>query len=158
MAVNWSQATQSPVYVEQGGKILHWDSGFRLEVNGVPVGLGVRFSYAPNGANICGVSIQVTDLIGNNLAGVFDLTTWLSDSPFGAGFAAHVPTGGFAPSAGTAVFSKVTNICIEALTTVNGLLSLNITDTVHTGYYICTEVPGTGLIAITGPLVALNYG
>jgi hypothetical protein len=158
MAVVPSQASQSPIYDQQGGKIQHWDTGARLEINGVPVALSATFTPAAGASTICNVTIQLQDLASVNCSTVFDLTVWLSDSSVGAGFAAHVPTGGITVTSGTSVFSKVTNIAIEALTTATGSMVLQITDTARTAYFVCTELPGTGLVAVSAQLVTANYG
>jgi hypothetical protein len=158
MAVIPSQAGQCPVYDEQGGKTVHWDTGTRFEINGTPTCLAVKQTVAAGASTICTVTLQAQDLNGVNLAQVFDLYFYLSDSATGAGFSAHVPTGGLNVTAGTAILTKVTNLVLEALTDATGKLVFTITDTARTLYYIVSEVPGTGLLSIGPQLITGNYG
>jgi hypothetical protein len=162
MGINLGQTGQSPIYEEQqqaGKTVSHLDTGSRWEINGVAVGLATKLSVSPGAANVCNFTLAVQDL-AQNVSGTSIITVWLSDSPFGAGFAAHVPTGGLlliGPPA-TLVFSKVTNLAIEILTGQFGTAALSITDTAKTGYYICATVPGTGLVAVSPQLITANYG
>jgi hypothetical protein len=158
MAVIPSQAGQSPIYDEQRGKVAHWDTGARFEINGVAVGLAVTITPASGAANVCNITMQVQDLNSVNCATVFDLSVWLSDAATGAGLTAVTASGGLAVTTGTQLLAKVAAKALDTLTDATGKMVFSITDTAKTGFFVCVIVPGTGLVFVSAQLITANYG
>ena len=111
---------------------------------GIPglIGVGIPFncaiSNAKNGtSNLSNVSFQVQDAFGNAVAGVFELTIYLSDSSVGNGITATTASGGIAALAasGTIIGVLTTSKAIRVMTNAAGLFVLVITDTAKTGFY-----------------------
>ena len=111
---------------------------------GIPgiIGFGIPFNCAitnaKNGtANLSNVSFQVQDNYGNAVAGVFELTIYLSDSSVGNGLTATTASGGIAALAasGTILGALTASKAIRAITNAAGLFVLVITDTAKTGFY-----------------------
>lgn len=88
-------------------------------------------------SNICNVSFQVTDYLGNAVAGVFLLDIYLSDAATGIGLTATTASGGIAAVSadGTILDVLVASKFVRAQTNAAGLFVLAITDTAKTGFY-----------------------
>lgn len=138
--------------VHLGGANL-WDAGEKA------VAQKVTISPAPGSANVCLVTVQVTDGAGVALARNFELLVYLSDSAVGDGLTATTASGAVAAGAsGTDLQAKVSKKAIDALTDATGKYVLSITDSGKTGFYVCAICPGTGNVQVSSQLVAGNYG
>lgn len=88
-------------------------------------------------ANICNVTFQVQDALGNSLSGNFAFDVLLSDSATGFGLTATTPSGGVAAatSGGTVLGVDTTSKAVFVQTNSSGAFVLAITDTAKTLFY-----------------------
>lgn len=131
----------------------------RGEALGIPSAL--TFAFAAGAANVTEVTITVVDRLGNTVAGVFEMLTWLSDAATGAGLTATTASGTVtAKAASGADFGALTAkkaLILQTLAT--GVAILEITDTAKTGFYVGSNLVGLGdARGISSQLVSGDYG
>ena len=126
-------------------------------LNGVILPQRAAITAAPGAATVTNVTIQLQDNGGQNVANQpcdFDIV--MSDSPFGVGVTATVPSGGMTVTAGTQFASYVTNKAIYAQSDATGKVVLQITDAARTQYYVMTQTPnGTPTVK---QILTANFG
>lgn len=125
----------------------------------------IKFTIAPNGANICKVSIQIADNGNQNITQtdgitptVFDCDVVLSQ--------ANGTLHGTAPSTGLSVvtgtlFSTYSPSASRAMyiqSNSSGLIEVNITDTAKTGYFVMVQGGTQPIPSLSRQLVAGDYG
>lgn len=145
------------VYTDQAGDE-HWNGANQYDLAELAIAQQVTATAAAGAANVSNVTFQVKDARGNSLGRVFDLSIWLSDASTGAGLTAVTASGGVAVTAGTSLAVKVASKALEVLTDATGKATIAITDTGKTGFFPCSEVPGTGNITVGAQLITANYG
>lgn len=168
MAGTHSAFRDVPIYLSEGGQELHIGgpapgpagngAAVVIGANSTPVGYVATITPAASTSNICLVTIQFQDGLGNNLGVpvVFDL--WLSDAASGAGLTATTASGAVAAgSAGTDLDAMVAKKAIHALTDATGKYVLSITDTGKTGFFVAVA-GGFNNTIVSAQLVTGNYG
>jgi len=147
-----------PSYDKQLGKILELAAGANIEVQGSALPMQVVISNAAGGTQYYSlITLQVQDNSGNNLAGVFELSFWLSDSSVGAGLTATTASGGVTVTTGTQIQAKVAAKAFDIITNSSGQAVVQIIDSAKTGFYPITEAPGTGLLIVGAQLTTASY-
>lgn len=110
-------------------------------------------------ANIANVSFQVSDLLGNAIAEVFNFDVWLSDASTGAGLTATTASGGVAAvSTDGLVWSvALASKAIRVQTNAAGLFVLAITDTAKTGFFPVAQNFNSGEAVVGAQLTTASY-
>jgi hypothetical protein len=131
-----------------------------LQLNGQEIAVAASFSIAAGGANVSEVTVQMQDSEGNDVSGVHHLDVWLSDAATGVGLTATSASGTVqAKSASGADIGTLTaKKALRIQTLADGSYILEITDTAKTGFYVATQVPGTGKADVSRQLVTGDYG
>lgn len=142
------------------GASLDIKSGAALKFAGVEAPAGVTFTPAAGAANVCDVVVAVTSASGAALAGVRNLRLWLSDAATGAGLTGTSASGTVtaASGEGTVLATHTAKKDLTVQTKAAGTFTLEITDGAKTGFYVCAEIPGRGVIAVSAQLVTADYG
>ena len=132
----------------------------RISVGNKELPSDIAFSIAAGGANVSEVTIAVTDISGNTIAGVHDITIVLSDSAAGVGLTAVTASGTVqAKSAsGTDLGALTAKKALAAQTLADGTYILEITDTAKTGFYVSAIIPSHGLVQVSRQLITADYG
>ncbi len=155
-------------YIKQGGGEVHFQNpvsgpdgtGCRVVAGstGIIVAGGVTFTPAAGTSNICNVSIQFNDGLGNALDTPVNFDWWLSDAVTGAGLTATTASGTVQLSTGEDLVEYVSKKAGRGQTTAAGLAVLEITDSAKTGFYVCVAMPSFGYTRVSSVLITANYG
>lgn len=90
-------------------------------------------------ANARTVSVQLTDILGNNVPEIRAVEFWVSDTDKGAE-AAAAPSGGIAFNAGTILATTTANKRYRALTNAAGLLQFTVTEAAVKTFWVVTDL------------------
>ena len=149
-------APKGVVEREKGRKALD-----ALALGGKNVPSALSFAYAEGDTtNETEVTISVTDIDGNALAGVWALDVWVSDAATGLGLTATTASGTVAAkSASTGVDLGVLTAkkATRVTTNASGAYTVAIVDTAYTGFYVAASIPSLGIAAISRQLVTGDY-
>jgi hypothetical protein len=168
MASAHDTSYQTGIYVKQGGQELHIGNqvagpdgtGAAVVVgpNSIAAPLTATFSPAAGSANVCLVTVQLKDGLGNNCTGPYVLDVWLSDASTGIGLTATTASGAVAAGAsGTDLGVLTTKKANRVLTDAAGKYILSITDTSKTGFYVAAST-ALNMVGVSSQLVTANYG
>ncbi len=171
MSYTHSRNHNTPIYVTQGGQEFHLGGPaagplnsaggavFIVGANATPIGYVATITPAASTANICLVTIQFQDGVGNNLGVPVDFDLLLSDAATGTGLTAVTASGAVAASgtAGIDLATLTTKKALRCQSDATGKYVLSITDTAKTGFYIAVS-GGFGNLIVSAQLVAANYG
>lgn len=116
------------------------------------------FSPAASTSNVCLVTIQVKDSLGNNVQGAQVLDVYLSDSATGAGITGTAASGAVgAGASGTDLGVLVAKKWTKVKTTAAGVYILSITDSAKMTFYVAALFPN-GALSVSSQLTTGNYG
>ena len=103
---------------------------------GIPTSVVVTNAIGAS-SNICNVTLQVSDVLGNAVSGVFDMDILLSDAATGVGLTATTASGGIAAvsGSGSIIGTFTASKAARIQTNASGVFTLAITDTAKTGFY-----------------------
>ena len=155
------------INVESGGAIAvesgaesDFESGALLKQSGVAVPTAITFVAAAGGANVCEVTITVTDNAGNALATAWPLAIWLSDDAEGEGLTGTSASGTVQAKAASG--SDLTELTakkhLSAVALATGIYTLEITDDQKTTFYVAAAVLGGGARGVSAILATGDYG
>lgn len=130
------------------------------EEDSLPLPASLSFTPAAGSTNVCEVTIQVLDLDGEALAGVFQFDVWLSDATSGAGLTGTTASGTVTnkTSSGIVQDTYTAKKALRVQTLATGVFILQITDSAKTAFKVCGQVPGTGRTVVSDALITGNYG
>lgn len=148
---------------DNGNLVLNTDGNMNVaNANPGLVGKGIGNAVTiTNGvgasANICNVTFQATDSLGNPLSKVASMEVLLSDAATGAGLTATTASGGIAAAAGGGVVLGVLTAAKALLvqTNASGQFILAITDTAKTLFYPVAQYAGATVVG--AQLTAASY-
>lgn len=117
----------------------------------------IAFTIVQGGSsNICSVTAQIEDGAGNAITGQpVDLDICLSDAATGVGLTGTTASGGVAVGVGTQLDAMVAAKAIRCQCDTNGEITINITDTAKTGFYVAAI--GLPVAFVSRQLVAGDY-
>lgn len=116
------------------------------------------FAAASAGANVCEVTITLTDEAGTTVGTAVPVVVWLSDSYDGGGITSTSASGTVQAKSGSVDLGVLTaKKAIHVLFT-SGTYVLEITDSAKTGFYVAIMVPGSGIVQVSEALVSGDYG
>ena len=132
----------------------------RMSVGNKELPSDIAFTIAAGGANVSEITIAPTDVSGNVITGVHNLTVILSDAATGVGLTGTSASGTVqAKSAsGTDLAALTAKKALAVQTLANGTYILEITDTAKTGFYVAAAIPSHGLLEVSRVLVSGDYG
>lgn len=118
------------------------------------------YTIVAGAANVSTIKIQAADGEGHAIAGVHELTVWLSDASTGIGLTGTAASGTVQAKAnsGTDLGVLTAKKALRVLTLADGSYTLEITAAAKTGYYVAASVPATGNVVVSRVLVAGDYG
>lgn len=132
-------------------------AGLILGGNHIPV--DIAFAISAGAANVTNVEISVTNKDGLVIPGVHVLDVWLSDAATGVGLTAATASGTVQAKAasGTVHGDLTAKKALRVSTLATGKFTLEITDTVKTGFYVAAA---TGILPaqVSRQLVTGDYG
>jgi hypothetical protein len=131
-----------------------------LFLNGKELVSNMLFTIVAGAANITTVKIQAANKDGNPIAGVFNLTVFLSDAATGIGLTAVTASGTVQAKAasGTDVGVITAKKALDVTTLADGSYTLEITDSAKTLFYIGSTIPSTGQIVVSRKLTTPDFG
>ena len=132
----------------------------RCSIGNKEIPSDIAFAIAAGGANVSEITIAVTDIGGNTIAGVHNLNVILSDAATGVGLTGTSASGTVqAKSAsGTDLAALTAKKALVVQTLVDGTYILEITDTAKTGFYVAAGIPSHGLLEVSRVLVSGDFG
>lgn len=132
----------------------------RVSVGNKELPSDIAFTIAAGGANVSEITIAVTDIGGNTIAGVYALDIILSDAATGVGLTATSASGTVQAktASGTDLGVLTAKKALRVNTLADGTYILEITDTAKTGFYVAAAVPAHGLMQVSRVLVSGDYG
>ena len=132
----------------------------RCSIGNKEIPSDIAFAIAAGGANVSEITISVTDISGNVITGVHNLTVILSDAATGVGLTGTSASGTVqAKSAsGTDLAALTAKKALVVQTLVDGTYILEITDTAKTGFYVAVGIPSHGLLEVSRVLVSGDFG
>lgn len=132
----------------------------RISVGNKELPSDISFVIAAGGANVSEITIAATDISGNTIIGVHNLTIILSDAATGVGLTGTSASGTVqAKSAsGTDLAALTAKKALAVNTLADGTYILEITDTAKTGFYVAASIPAHGLMDVSRVLVTGDYG
>lgn len=121
---------------------------------------GISFAAAAGGANVCEVTITALGANGSAIAVPTTLNVWLSDAATGLALTGTAASGTVQAKAasGEDRLVKTAKKNLEVQTLATGIYILEITDTAKTGFYVCADIPSTGIPAVSSQLQTADYG
>lgn len=136
------------------------DDDNALFLDGSLVPQRISYSIAAGGANVCEVTLTIQDGHGDALAVPVVLNLWLSDDSAGVGLTATPASGTVQAKSGEgADFGVLTaKKALVVQTKADGTYTLEITDSVKTGFYVAAMLPLAGLPVVSRQLVTGDYG
>jgi hypothetical protein len=156
MTTTATAAPVSRVLTSLHGREIGLNDKRRLVVKAEPDGFS--FSAASGAANVCNMTIQVTDNEGNAVAGVFNFDYWLSDAATGAGLTASANTSEVTCSTGALLGVVTTEKAWRIQTDATGKAVVVHTDTGKSTTYPSAQVPGRSTVVVATQLAAANFG
>ena len=132
----------------------------RCSIGNKEIPSDIAFTIAAGGANVSEITIAVTDIGGNTIAGVHNLTVLLSDAATGVGLTGTSASGTVqAKSAsGTDLAALSAKKALAIQTLADGTYILEITDTAKTTFYVSASIPSHGLAQVSRILATADYG
>jgi len=132
----------------------------RLSVGNKEIPSDIAFAIAAGGANVSEITIAVTDIGGNTIAGVHSLIVILSDAATGVGLTGTTASGTVQAKSGGGTDLAPLNVkkAFAVQTLADGTYILEITDTAKTGFYVAAAIPSHGLLEVSRALVSGDYG
>ena len=132
----------------------------RLSVGNKVIPSDIAFAIAAGGANVSEITISVTDISGNVITGVHNLTVILSDAATGVGLTGTSASGTVqAKSAsGTDLAALTAKKALHVQTLADGTYILEITDDAKTTFYVAAVIPSHGLLEVSRILATADYG
>ena len=129
-------------------------------IEGSNVSTDNSFTIAAGGANVCEIAIALLDGNGDAVAAPQPVTVWLSDAATGIGLTATSASGTVtAKTGGGADFGALTaKKALVAQPLATGIFTLEITDTVKTGFYVAIQNPYSGQVSVSRQLVTGDFG
>lgn len=123
----------------------------------------VKFTIAPNGANVSKVSIQVQDNGAQNIAQTDGITPSVFDMDVTLALSTGVittltPSTGLSVVTGTLFSTYVAGKAMYVQSNASGLIEVNITDTGKQGFYVMVQGGTQPIPSISRQLVSGDYG
>lgn len=116
----------------------------------------VEFSYTPGASGVAQVQMKLKHG-KQDISGIHPVSVHLSDSENGNGVTATTPSGTVSATTGAVAQAVVAKKELLCAPTVAGDLTLAITDTAKTGFYVCVTLPG-GIQVVSRQLATEDYG
>lgn len=134
------------------------DADIALANAGIPA--NITFTIAAGSTNVAEVLVKPVDAAGNLMTGVRNLHLWLSDDSTGVGLTGTTASGTVTTktSEGAVLETSTAKKSLQVQTKAAGSLTLQITDTAKTGFYVAVRHPATGKPIVSRALVAADYG
>lgn len=134
------------------------DNAIRLD-NSLPV-QNIEYTITPGASNVCDAQIKLLNGHGEIVESPVMIDIWLSDSLDGSGLTATNASGTVqAKSAsGQDVGIYTAKKALKVQTKADGTYTLEITDTAKTGFYVCCQLPLSGLPVVSAQLQTADYG
>lgn len=132
----------------------------RISVGNKELPSDIAFTIAAGGANVSEITLAVTDISGNTITGVHNLTVTLSDAATGVGLTATSASGTVQAKTalGTDLAALSAKKALAVQTLADGTYVLEITDTAKTTFYVAATVPAHGLVQVSRILATADYG
>ncbi len=118
----------------------------------------LSMTAAAGTTNLCNVTIQAVNYEGTALAGIRNLTIWLSDSASGIGLTATTASGTVTATTGTDLVDLTAKKIKIIQTDATGKIVLAITDSAKTLFKVCAQVGDPSSVVVGTTLITANYG
>lgn len=120
----------------------------------------VGFAAATDGANATLVTLTVQNKEGGTIAGLHQLTIYLSDSATGVGLTGTSASGAVqakSASTGFDLAALTAKKALKVITKSDGTYQLSITDSAKTQFYVCAVVPCISQVVVAGRVLTASY-
>lgn len=119
---------------------------------------GCTVAFAAGAANVCTVTVQATDGLGNALAGVQNIDFYISTSATGANITAAAFTGTLVPTTGALLATISAKQVFSLITDATGKFVGSLTDTAKTAGQYFVAIRARGDVVVAGPTITASYG